>query len=56
VTSKRTVALLALLTAVAFGADQPRPGRDPNQPVDEEYGKKIREYTSQPLFLSPLVD
>src|SRR3982750_4729872 len=34
----------------------PRPGRDPNQPIDEEYTRKIREYTTEPFFLSPLVD
>jgi hypothetical protein len=33
-----------------------RPGRDPGQPIDEEYTKKIREYTTEPFFLSPLVD
>ncbi|MGH7604032.1 MAG: M14 family zinc carboxypeptidase [Gemmatimonadaceae bacterium] len=33
-----------------------RPGRDPNQPIDEEYTKKIHEYTTEPFFLSPLVD
>src|SRR5687767_12373399 len=33
-----------------------RPGRDPNQPIDEEYTKKIREYTTETFFLSPLVD
>ena len=33
-----------------------KPGRDPNQPVDEAYTKKIREYTTEPFFLSPLVD
>ena len=33
-----------------------KPGRDPNQPVDEEYTRKIREYTTEPFFLSPLVD
>src|SRR5262249_51008687 len=31
-------------------------GRDPNQPIDEEYTKKIKEYTTEPFFLSPLVD
>src|SRR5947207_6386627 len=34
----------------------PRPGRDPNQPIDDEYTKKIKEYTTEPFFLSPLVD
>ncbi|HEY1951892.1 MAG TPA: M14 family zinc carboxypeptidase, partial [Gemmatimonadaceae bacterium] len=33
-----------------------RPGRDPNQPIDEDYTRKIREYTTEPFFLSPLVD
>jgi len=41
---------------VAAAGDQPKPGRDPNQPIDEEYTKKIREYTTKPFFLSPLVD
>jgi len=33
-----------------------KPGRDPNQPIDEEYTKKIKEYTTETFFLSPLVD
>ena len=33
-----------------------RPGRDPAQPIDEEYTRKIKEYTTEPFFLSPLVD
>ena len=33
-----------------------RPGRDPNQPIDEEYTRKIKEYTTETFFLSPLVD
>ncbi|NUQ20464.1 MAG: hypothetical protein HOQ09_05830, partial [Gemmatimonadaceae bacterium] len=33
-----------------------KPGRDPAQPIDEEYTRKIREYTTEPFFLSPLVD
>ncbi|HET7621324.1 MAG TPA: M14 family zinc carboxypeptidase, partial [Gemmatimonadaceae bacterium] len=33
-----------------------RPGRDPGQPIDEAYTKKIHEYTTEPFFLSPLVD
>src|SRR5689334_24477346 len=45
----------------ANGGDNPlisstRPGRDPNQPIDEDYTKKIKEYTTAPHFLSPLVD
>ncbi len=38
------------------GAAAARPGRSPTQPIDEEYTKKIREYTTEPFFLSPLVD
>ncbi|HEX8186273.1 MAG TPA: M14 family zinc carboxypeptidase, partial [Blastocatellia bacterium] len=45
-----------LLSFAAISAAQSKPGRDPNQPVDEEYTKKIREYTTEPFFLSPLVD
>jgi hypothetical protein len=33
-----------------------KPGRDPNQPIDEEYTKKIAEYTTEKFFLSPLID
>src|SRR5690242_19715383 len=33
-----------------------KPGRDINQPVDEAYTKKIREYTTEPFFNSPLTD
>src|SRR5437762_11147022 len=47
--------LLVGMTAFATQA-QNKPGRDPNQPVDEEYTKKIREYTTEPFFNSPLTD
>ena len=40
----------------AAAAAQVKPGRDPNQPTDEEYTKKIREYTTEPFFNSPLTD
>ncbi len=33
-----------------------RPGRAPGQAIDEEYTRKIREYTTETFFLSPLVD
>jgi hypothetical protein len=33
-----------------------RPGRDPNQAINEEYTKKIKQYTTEAFFLSPLVD
>jgi zinc carboxypeptidase len=33
-----------------------KPGRDPTQPIDEEYTRKIKEYTTETFFLSPVVD
>ena len=55
-----------LLTAPAFLAAQSRmsdadlanarPGRAPRQPIDTQYTRKIKEYTTQPYFLSPIVD
>jgi hypothetical protein len=33
-----------------------KPGRDPGQPIDEDYTRKILEYTTEKFFLSPLVD
>ena len=55
--------VLALLVAGAFlqsplAAQQPSQpfARDPKIPIDEEYSKKIREYTTEPFFSSPLVD
>ncbi len=51
-------ALCALLAAFTFisAQGQVKPGRDPNQPIDEEYTKKIREYTTETFFNSPLTD
>src|SRR5712672_2702843 len=48
-------ALFVSTTAFTISA-QPKPGRDPNKPIDEEYTKKIREYTTEPFFNSPLTD
>src|SRR3982074_3404672 len=50
----------AILSTSLFG--QPaftvmlKPGRDAGQTIDEEYTKKIREYTTEPFFNSPLTD
>ncbi|MHB1863983.1 MAG: M14 family zinc carboxypeptidase [Gemmatimonadaceae bacterium] len=33
-----------------------KPGRDPRQPIDSAYTARIREYTTEPFFSSPLVD
>jgi hypothetical protein len=53
--------LLPLLAAFPVfsqpsGALPLNPGRDASQPVDEEYTRKIREYTTEPFFNSPLTD
>ena len=47
---------LLLGAGTVAAAERPVPGRDPNQAVDEEYTRKIHEYTTKPFFLSPLVD
>jgi hypothetical protein len=57
-----TLTLVFSLVAIAPSARaqqdlaNAKPGRAPNQPIDEEYTKKIKEYTTEPFFLSPLVD
>jgi hypothetical protein len=48
-------ALFVSMAVIAIQA-QIKTARDPNQPVDEEYTKKIREYTTEPFFNSPLTD
>ncbi|MGI8897352.1 MAG: M14 family zinc carboxypeptidase [Pyrinomonadaceae bacterium] len=50
--------LLFIVTAIAptLTNAQVKPARDPKQPVDEEYSKKIREYTTETFFNSPLTD
>ena len=48
-------ALIFVMFATAASA-QVKPGRDPKQPIDEEYTKKIAEYTTEKFFNSPLTD
>ena len=48
--------VLCLSTFATVANAQIKPGRDPNQPVDQEYTNKIREYTTAPYFNSPLTD
>ena len=58
--------LAPALALAAFAAPAPalaqgelhgiKPGRDPQQAIDSAYTAKIREYTTEPFFSSPLVD
>lgn len=43
-------------SAATIDLSAAKPGREPGQPIDEEYTRKIREYTTERFFLSPLVD
>jgi Zinc carboxypeptidase len=54
---KKLAVLLAFagLVSVSLTAQQPF-ARDPKIATDEDYTKKIKEYTTQPFFTSPLVD
>ena len=57
--ARRAALALAISSVLAAGASaQPTAPfvRDPRIAVDEEYGKKIKEYTTRPEFLSPLVE
>jgi hypothetical protein len=51
-----SAALTCTLAAVVSAQQPPTFVRDPKIPIDEEYTKKIKEYTTQPFFGSPLVD
>ena len=54
--SMLSLSLLIIIATCAIAVAQIKPGRDPNQPVDQEYTNKIREYTTAPYFNSPLTD
>ena len=60
--SPATLALLLVVAAAPLARAQftdpasQRPGRNPNQPLDEAYTDKIKKYTTESFFLSPLVD
>jgi hypothetical protein len=44
------------VTSSALVNAQVKPARDPKQQVDEEYTRKIREYTTETFFNSPLTN
>jgi len=48
--------LLCCKSSLLFADGETQPGRDPKQPVDEAYTAKLRKYTTEPSFSSPLVD
>ncbi len=48
--------VIAALPGAAQTIVQVKPERDPKVAVDEEYTKKIREYTTESFFNSPLTD
>src|SRR5689334_14380020 len=50
------LSVIFLTTLGTIAHAQVKPGRDPNQPIDQEYTNKIREYTTAPYFNSPLTD
>ncbi|MBM4194488.1 MAG: hypothetical protein FJ202_08950 [Gemmatimonadetes bacterium] len=53
------IAALPIATVAAAQSTDPmgiKPGRSPQQPIDSAYTAKIKEYTTEPFFLSPLVD
>ena len=51
---RHTIALLSIASSLAAQGMDPnaiKPGRDPKQPIDSEYTKKIKEYTTETFFL-----
>jgi hypothetical protein len=50
------VILFVYSAAFAKADGETQPGRDPKQPVDEAYTAKMRKYTTEPFFTSPLVN
>jgi hypothetical protein len=51
-----TLVLAAPVAAQSADPSTIKPGRAPGQPIDSAYTRKIREYTTEAQFLSPLVD
>jgi hypothetical protein len=53
-----SLCLMAFLAAAGLAQTNTtiKPGRDPKQPIDEEYTKKIKEYTTETFFNSPMTD
>ncbi len=56
VSASLAAAVLSLCVSASAQVTNTEYARDPNQPVDQQYTKKILEYTTDPSFLSPLVN
>ena len=57
--TRHIATLVALWSAIAATAQGPLSGnfaRDPKQPIDQSYTDRIHKYTTEPRFLSPLVE
>ena len=51
------LATVCIIFAPLLRADgETQPARDPKQPVDEAYTAKMKKYTTEPFFTSPLVN
>src|ERR1700740_1597038 len=50
------VVACSLFAPLAWAYGETQPGRDPKQPVDENYTAKMKKYTTEPFFTSPLVN
>src|SRR5258708_11371960 len=46
----------SLFAPLAWADGETQPGRDPKQAVDETYTAKMKKYTTEPFFTSPLVN
>src|SRR5437016_5309328 len=50
------IILCALFAPLTWADGETAPGRDAKQPVDQAYTAKMKKYTTEPFFTSPLVD
>jgi len=50
------ILVCAALAPLVRADGETKPGRDPKQPIDEAYTAKMKKYTTEPFFTSPLVD
>src|ERR1700739_2570723 len=50
------VVAFSLFAPLAWADGETQPGRDPKQTVDEAYTAKMKKYTTEPFFTSPLVN